>query len=180
MTNVLSRRALIGGILATTAGTAAHAACPKPGLNTDDRRPWPWHCKPELRPDPRNEVFRNDGRACFLRDTSGALQVNFGPFVGCRSSSCTRVIKAEVTVTIKPHNGQPAIWLESLFILQNTGGPICTMDCGGGGSARAAVPLVQDAVYPVLLGGKQIGTVDTAAIGTDPASTACVQSPPPS
>ena len=55
-----------------------------------------------------------------------------------------------------------------MFILRGTGNRICTMDCGGGGSAMRTLPKMAATTHTVLLGGKPIGSVDIAALQADP------------
>ena len=114
-------------------------------------------------------LIQNDGTACFSRKADGAIQVQFRPDVGCRSSSCTQVLRAEFDVVHGLRDGRPALMMTSAFdVRAYTDRQICTADCGGGGHAVKELNDLDEGIYVVLLGDKVIGEIDTKALqGTD-------------
>lgn len=116
----------------------------------------------------------NSGTVCVLRNGAGVL-VTLTPDLGCLSSSCTRVLENTLEVVVD----DGVIAMTSRFRVLERAGPsqLCSRDCDGAGRAAHLVPALADGTYVLRLGGVDIGTLDTAELGSDPLGGACFTSP---
>ena len=113
----------------------------------------------------RDGLIQNDGTACFSRKVDGGVQVQFRPDVGCRSSSCTQVLRADFDVVPGLRNGRPVLMMTSAFdVRAYTDRQICTADCRGGGHAVRELNDLDEGVYVVILGDRIIGEIDTKTL----------------
>lgn len=131
----------------------------------------------DARAGSRHTTLENAGTACFQRGDEG-LTADFRPDFGCLSSSCTR--RLEQTFTVVVDTGRREIAMTSRFTIATADGSgPCTADCGGGGWAMAKLPDLPAGEYRVILGGEDIGGLDTAAIADRPTEGTCFTRPAP-
>jgi hypothetical protein len=108
------------------------------------------------------------GQLCVTEATDASATFVVYP-MGCFSSSCT----IQHTTTCSVSRSGSALSLDALFCLADTGGPVCTDDCGGGGSATCDIDL-EAGNYTATLGGLSV-TFD--APSTIPLGGICDGSP---
>lgn len=98
---------------------------------------------------------------CFQKPSPNAqsMMVRVGP-LGCFSSSCTRVKRAEVRKLKSTAPG--VVELLADFQLVSTGSQICTRDCGGARSAGRTIELpISAAGQELVVNGQVVGQVPT-------------------
>ena len=127
-------------------------------------------------------VSENSGTVCFERgarpggpEINGTL-VTFRPHFGCLSSSCTTIVDSQFTIETE----KGLIDMTSLFSIQGPKRPrICTTDCMGGGREVRDVMTIVDGANRVVLGGVELGILDTAELNAKEYSRICFSTPHP-
>lgn len=128
------------------------------------------------------KISENSGTVCFERgarpggpEIEGTL-VTFRPHFGCLSTSCTKVVDSKFTIEAE----KGLIDMTSYFSIQGPTGPrICTADCMGGGRAAHDIQTIADGVNRIVLGGVELGILDTAELDKEAHSRICFSTPHP-
>ena len=127
-------------------------------------------------------MSENSGTVCFERgarpggpEIEGTL-VTFRPHFGCMSSSCSTVVESKFDVETE----KGRIDLTSLISIKGPTRPrICTTDCMGRVTVSRDILTIVEGTNRVVLGGVELGILDTAELDAKEHSQICFSTPHP-